>query len=66
MAGQETCCALIFPEQKTMKPASEERIIAALAHLSALALGIGMVVPAILWTSQREKSKYAAFQSLQA
>jgi uncharacterized Tic20 family protein len=49
-----------------MKPSSEERILAVIAHLSALAMGAGMVVPTVLWSSQREKSKYAAFQSLQA
>lgn len=49
-----------------MKIATEERIIAVLAHLSALALGMGVFIPAIFWSTQREKSKYVAFQSLQA
>ncbi len=50
----------------TEKIAAEERIIAALAHLSALALGMGVFIPVLFWSTQREKSKYAAFQSLQA
>lgn len=49
-----------------MKPTSEERILAVISHLSALALGAGVIIPAVFWTGQREKSKYAAFQSLQA
>jgi uncharacterized Tic20 family protein len=49
-----------------MKPFSEERILVVIAHLSALAMGAGMVVPAVLWAGPREKSKFTAFQSLQA
>lgn len=49
-----------------VKIATEERIIAALAHLSALAMGMGVFIPVLFWSTQREKSKYAAFQSLQA
>jgi uncharacterized Tic20 family protein len=49
-----------------MNPTSEERTLAVLAHLSALAFGAGLVVPAILWTSQRGKSEYIRFQTLQA
>jgi uncharacterized Tic20 family protein len=48
------------------KPPSEERLIAALAHFSVLAFGLGMVVPAVFWAEQRKKSPYVAFQSLQA
>jgi uncharacterized Tic20 family protein len=49
-----------------MKPNTEERILAVLAHLSVLLMGYGAVLPVALWASQREKSRYAAFQSLQA
>jgi uncharacterized Tic20 family protein len=48
------------------RPASDLRLWAALAHASALLFGIGMVVPVIVWSSQRQKSTYAAFQALQA
>lgn len=47
-------------------PSSEERVWAVLAHLSALALGMGLILPLLGWAEQRRKSKYIAFQSLQA
>lgn len=47
-------------------PTVEERIWAAFAHLSALALGMGLLLPIIGWSEQRRKSKYASFQCLQA
>ena len=47
-------------------PTSEERTWAVIAHLSALALGMGIVIPIVGWSEQRRKSRYASFQSLQA
>jgi uncharacterized Tic20 family protein len=47
-------------------PTTEERIWAVLSHLSALALGMGIILPIIGWSEQRQKSKYASFQCLQA
>jgi len=47
-------------------PSTEERIWAVLSHLSALAFGMGILLPVIGWSEQRRKSKYATFQSLQA
>src|ERR1043165_8953429 len=47
-------------------PNTEERIWAVFAHLSALALGMGLLLPIIGWSEQRRKSKYASFQCLQA
>ena len=47
-------------------PTTEERIWSALAHLSAIAFGMGILLPVIGWSEQRRKSKYAAFQCLQA
>ena len=49
-----------------ISPSSEERVWAVLAHLSALAMGMGLILPIIGWAEQRRKSKYVAFQSLQA
>jgi uncharacterized Tic20 family protein len=49
-----------------MKPAAEERIIAVIAHLSALALGSGLIIPAVFWSENRGKSAYLRFQTLQA
>jgi uncharacterized Tic20 family protein len=48
------------------RPSPDERIWSVLAHLSALALGMGLILPVIGWAEQRRKSKYIAFQSLQA
>ena len=47
-------------------PTIEERIWSVLAHLSALAFGMGILLPIIGWSEQRRKSKYASFQCLQA
>ena len=49
-----------------LKPTPEERVWSALAHLSALAMGMGLILPVLGWAEQRRKSKYIAFQSLQA
>jgi uncharacterized Tic20 family protein len=47
-------------------PTTEERIWAVTSHLSALAFGLGIVIPILGWSEQRHKSKYASFQCLQA
>jgi len=47
-------------------PTTEERIWSVLAHLSAIAFGMGILLPVIGWSEQRRKSKYASFQCLQA
>ena len=47
-------------------PTIEDRIWAVISHLSALAFGMGIVLPIIGWADQRRKSNYASFQSLQA
>lgn len=46
--------------------ASEERIWAALAHGSVILFGWGLVIPAVIWATQRRKSTFVAFQTLQA
>jgi hypothetical protein len=40
--------------------------LAALAHGSIVAQAIGMIVGILVYLTQREKSRYVAFQSLQA
>lgn len=45
---------------------TEERIWAVVSHLSALAFGMGILLPIIGWSEQKHKSKYASFQCLQA
>lgn len=47
-------------------PSTEERVWAVLAHLSALAFGMGLLLPIIGWSEQRRKSKFVAYHCLQA
>ncbi len=47
-------------------PTTEERVWAVLSHLSALTLGMGIILPVIGWSDQRRKSNYSSFQCLQA
>jgi uncharacterized Tic20 family protein len=44
----------------------DERIMAALSHISVLLPLIGIFSPILIWVTQKEKSRYVAFQSLQA
>jgi len=48
------------------KPSTDERIWGALAHLSALAMGLGLPLPILGWSQNRRKSNYTSFQCLQA
>lgn len=47
-------------------PNQNDKIMAALSHISALLPMIGLVIPIVIWVTQKEKSKYVAFQALQA
>jgi hypothetical protein len=44
----------------------ENRLLATLAHGSVFAQGIGILVGVLVYITQRDKSRYAAFQALQA
>jgi len=48
------------------KPPVEERVWAVIAHLSAIAMGMGILLPVVGWSESRRKSNYMSFQSLQA
>ncbi len=48
------------------QPSQEERLTAALAHGSILLFGMGIVAAVVLWVTQKERSRYVAFQALQA
>ena len=50
----------------SLTPTQDERVMAALSHVSAILPFMGMVAPIIIWVTQKEKSKYVAFQALQA
>ena len=53
------------PEQNSL-PNQNDKIMAALGHISVFLPLIGLIAPIIIWTTQKEKSKYVAFQALQA
>jgi len=48
------------------KPPVEERVWAVIAHLSAIVMGMGILLPIIGWSESRRKSNYTSFQCLQA
>ncbi len=50
----------------SLTPTQDERVMAALSHASALLPMMGVIAPIIIWVTQKEKSKYVAFQALQA
>ncbi|WP_420642187.1 DUF4870 domain-containing protein [Candidatus Leptofilum sp.] len=47
-------------------PTQDDKIVGALGHAAALLPMWGIVVPAIIWVTQREKSDYIRQQSIQA
>jgi uncharacterized Tic20 family protein len=50
----------------TSEPPQNDKIMAALAHVSAMLPMMGVIAPIIIWATQKDKSKYVAFQALQA
>jgi uncharacterized Tic20 family protein len=48
------------------RPDFDERLMAAIAHGSIVANGLGILVGLVIWMSQRDKSAYASGQGLQA
>lgn len=44
----------------------EDRVWAVIAHLSAIAMGMGILLPIVGWSDSRRKSNYTSFQCLQA
>ncbi len=47
-------------------PNQDERVMAALAHGSAILPGMGVVAAVIIWVTQKDTSRYVGFQALQA
>jgi len=47
-------------------PSQDERVMAALSHISAVLPFMGVIAPIIIWATQKNKSPFVAFQSLQA
>jgi uncharacterized Tic20 family protein len=52
--------------EKKYQPTSDERIWTALAHGSTLLFIFGPLASLLIWSTQRKKSSYVAFQALQA
>lgn len=47
-------------------PSQDERVTAALAHASAILPMIGAIGAIVIWATQKDKSRFVAFQALQA
>lgn len=47
-------------------PSPDERIAGALAHIGALIPAIGLLIPVLIWITQKDRSHFAGFQALQA
>lgn len=54
----------IKSDQALQEPTSDERLLALLSHLSVFMGGI--ILPLIIWATQKDKSKFVRFHSLQA
>jgi uncharacterized Tic20 family protein len=50
----------------TPAPSQNDKIMAALAHISAVLPLMGVIAPIVIWATQKDKSEYVAFQALQA
>ena len=44
----------------------DEKVMAALAHVTILLPFMGLVAPIVIWVTQKDKSEYINFQALQA
>jgi uncharacterized Tic20 family protein len=44
----------------------DERLMAALAHASVILFGMGAIGAIVIWATQKDRSRYVAFQALQA
>lgn len=53
-------------ELDSQKPTQDERLMAALSHVTTLMPFMGVIAPIIIWITQKDKSQYVAFQALQA
>ena len=47
-------------------PDQDERIMSALAHGSIILFGMGIIAAVVIWATQKDRSRYVAFQALQA
>lgn len=54
------------PQTDSSAKSQDDRIMAAIAHVTAMLPMMGILAPIIIWVTQKEKSQFVAFQSLQA
>jgi uncharacterized Tic20 family protein len=47
-------------------PTQDERILAGLAHVSAILPLVGVIAPIVIWVTQKDRSRLVGFQALQA
>jgi uncharacterized Tic20 family protein len=52
--------------RETGSTTQDERVMAAIAHATVVFSAVGLTGPLIIWGTQREKSRFVAFQALQA
>jgi len=48
------------------RPTPDERVTAALAHAATLLPMMGALASIVIWATQKDRSRYVAFQALQA
>ena len=66
IAGIDIKGKYTMTDLESLKPTQDERVMAALAQISVLVPFLGVVAPIVIWVTQKDKSYYVAFQSLQA
>ncbi len=54
------------PPSSTTLSTQDERTLAALAHVSVLLPLMGVIAPIVIWVTQKDRSRFVSFQSLQA
>jgi uncharacterized Tic20 family protein len=52
--------------RETGSTIQDERVMATIAHATVVFSAVGLIGPLIIWGTQREKSRFVAFQALQA
>jgi uncharacterized Tic20 family protein len=57
---------MTLPESAKPNLTIDERLLAGIAHGSILVFGWGILAPVLVYFTQRDKSRYVAFQALQA
>lgn len=54
------------PQQDSSPISQDDRIMAAIAHVTVMLPMMGILAPIVIWVTQKDKSRFVAFQSLQA